>query len=208
MCMCKQTSTVLIGPSQREEAIVRARAKYLRDLVRVFVSVVLLWSGGLARSLGQYTTNECAFQIISIRPAGDGRVVVTWAPTSTNFIFGVFSADGLFATNVSWTSRVAAWGDAEGVMSWTDAIAGVDRRMYRLVRVRPSAETDWDADGLPDTWEADYGLNPFDARDARADPDGDGADNLTEYLQDRDPTRNAVPDPGEVVDLQVFTPLE
>ncbi|MEO8691146.1 MAG: hypothetical protein ABI611_23400 [Solirubrobacteraceae bacterium] len=39
---------------------------------------------------------------------------------------------------------------------------------------------DTDGDGLPDTWERRYGLDPGNAADATADPDGDGLDNLTE----------------------------
>ena len=33
---------------------------------------------------------------------------------------------------------------------------------------------DTDNDGLPDGWEANYGLNPLSASDSSADPDGDG----------------------------------
>jgi hypothetical protein len=43
-----------------------------------------------------------------------------------------------------------------------------------------AAAMDSDADGLPDLWEIQYGLDPHSAADARADSDHDGLDNLTE----------------------------
>jgi len=41
---------------------------------------------------------------------------------------------------------------------------------------------DADEDGLPNLWEAQYGLNPNDPADAALDPDHDGHTNLEEYL--------------------------
>ena len=49
-----------------------------------------------------------------------------------------------------------------------------------------SRDLDTDADGMPNGWEADYGLNPFVA-DAARDPDADGLTNLQEYLAGTDP---------------------
>ena len=51
-----------------------------------------------------------------------------------------------------------------------------------------NADLDDDDDGMPDTWESAYGLNPFYAGDADTDLDGDGLSNLDEFLDDRDPT--------------------
>lgn len=42
-------------------------------------------------------------------------------------------------------------------------------------------EADSDNDGMPDSWEALFGLNPSDASDAAADADNDGATNLQEH---------------------------
>ncbi len=44
----------------------------------------------------------------------------------------------------------------------------------------PCADTDHD--GMPDAWEAKYGLNPSNPADGVADADGDGYTNLEEYL--------------------------
>jgi len=46
---------------------------------------------------------------------------------------------------------------------------------------------DSDADGLPDAWEQNYGLNPEDASDAAIDTDEDGYINVEEFLNGTDP---------------------
>jgi hypothetical protein len=51
----------------------------------------------------------------------------------------------------------------------------------------PSATEDCDGDGLPDAWEAQYGLNPGDPNDANQDTDRDGVSNLHEYLSGTEP---------------------
>jgi IPT/TIG domain-containing protein/glycosyl hydrolase family 16 len=46
-------------------------------------------------------------------------------------------------------------------------------------------------DGIPNGWKEQYGLNPFDPNLANEDPDGDGMNNLQEYLAGTDPTNSA-----------------
>jgi hypothetical protein len=48
---------------------------------------------------------------------------------------------------------------------------------------------DGDADGSPDEWENQFGLNPADPSDATADLDEDGRSNADEYLAGTDPTK-------------------
>jgi hypothetical protein len=55
------------------------------------------------------------------------------------------------------------------------------------LNVRPRAGDD-DGDGLPNGYEADYGLNPF-ANDAALDPDGDGLTNLQEFQRGTNPQK-------------------
>ena len=61
--------------------------------------------------------------------------------------------------------------------------------MARLSQDRSSGSNclDSDGDGMPDYWEIDNGLNPFDASDASQDPDNDGLTNLQEYQFGTDP---------------------
>lgn len=43
-------------------------------------------------------------------------------------------------------------------------------------------ENDTDGDSIPDSWEIEHGLDPFDPADGENDTDGDGYTNLQEYL--------------------------
>ena len=43
---------------------------------------------------------------------------------------------------------------------------------------------DSDLDGMPDYWELDQGLNPYDSDDRNGDIDGDGYTNLEEYINE------------------------
>ncbi len=79
----------------------------------------------------------------------------------------------------------------------------VDSRIVNEVRTRTGAvgigsgypileAGDWpsdrDHDGMPDSWERAYGLDPRDPSDASGDLNGDGYTNVEEFLNDRDPT--------------------
>ena len=62
---------------------------------------------------------------------------------------------------------------------------------------------DSDADGLPDWWEVQVGLNPLDAEDALEDLDNDGLTNHEEYAAQTDPfnadsDNDGLPDGWEV----------
>ena len=60
---------------------------------------------------------------------------------------------------------------------------------FRPAVVRPDYGGDRDGDGIPDDWELTHGLNPKDGTDGLADSDGDGLNNLAEYLLGRDSGR-------------------
>jgi hypothetical protein len=58
---------------------------------------------------------------------------------------------------------------------------------------------DADKDGLPDDWEAKYGLNPNDPSDASKDASGDGYTNIEAFIDGLDPTKKVEPKiPGSV----------
>jgi hypothetical protein len=50
-----------------------------------------------------------------------------------------------------------------------------------------SFASDSDSDGIPDSWEVTYGLNPTNSADANIDSDGDGLTNLQEYQAGTNP---------------------
>jgi hypothetical protein len=66
-------------------------------------------------------------------------------------------------------------------------------------------DIDSDGDGLPDWWEMQYFGNL--GQGANGDPDGDARTNLQEYQQGRNPTKSALADDGDFVNLKVHTPL-
>jgi pectate lyase len=51
------------------------------------------------------------------------------------------------------------------------------------------APADSDADGMPDSWERQHGLNPHNPADGSTDKDKDGYTNLEEYLNNTNPER-------------------
>lgn len=64
-------------------------------------------------------------------------------------------------------------------------------------------DEDYDKDGMPNAWEEQYGLDPYSAKDALQDKDGDGQTNLNEYLAGTDPT-----DPESVFKIKEIMPTE
>lgn len=59
-------------------------------------------------------------------------------------------------------------------------------RQFIVDAISPNGDDD--ADGMTNSWEVHYGLNPRDARDAKKDNDGDGILNLDEYRRGSNPS--------------------
>lgn len=88
--------------------------------------------------------------------------------------------------------------DGDGVDDASDAFPHDDTEWVDTDSdgIGNNADTDDDGDGMPDVWEATYGLNPL-ADDGDQDPDNDGVSNVDEYTSGNDPTQepgNSVPD--------------
>jgi hypothetical protein len=126
------------------------------------------------------------FSTLSITRATNS-VTLTWKPTCTNFAFGVFSADQL-GSNSQYQARAGMWGTLSGTSQWTDNGVTNRQRFYKILRIQPTPTSDWNGDGIPDVYDLQYGLNPFDPGDATNDPDGDGYSNYDEFLTGTDPT--------------------
>lgn len=76
-----------------------------------------------------------------------------------------------------------------GRVELTDAGNGyVIADSVRFVPIMDSSAADADEDGMSDTFERQYGLNPNDPSDALGDLDGDGVINLEEHDLRMDPT--------------------
>jgi hypothetical protein len=61
---------------------------------------------------------------------------------------------------------------------------------YAIVYALLNDSLDNDFDGIPNGWEVDFGLDPFNASDAFVDMDFDGLSNLQEYLNGSQPRNN------------------
>ena len=93
-----------------------------------------------------------------------------------------------------WTEHTAELGGSASLglissfgVDATGELYVVSLTLGRVLRLSAAAsgETDTDHDGLPDSWEMQYGLNPNSLSDVNADPDGDGFSNLQEYQRAR-----------------------
>ncbi len=140
---------------------------------------------------------------VLIAVSGSGKVTLTWsAPPSDG---GSPITGYKIYRKVSGTSTPATLLTLVGpsVLSHmdTDVVVGTtyeyfvkaynangDGTASNSVTASPTQDTtDTDSDGIPDSWEVRYELNPGDSADALLDPDNDGRNNLKEYQDDTDP---------------------
>ncbi len=96
-----------------------------------------------------------------------------------------------FAGNLSFTPKRKARGTACVSIYLTDnggtSNGGQSTTATQTFYVTIGKSTDTDGDGIPDDYEALFGLNPALAGDAALDSDGDGYTNQQEYLAATDP---------------------
>ena len=136
------------------------------------------------------------------------------APESTN---GVSASDLTYFVTFEWQrgaslrvdTATTADSDADGLEDWMEAIAGTDPNSTNGVpndyyAIDPASGLFWgelldDGDGVPLSWELQYGLDPqrFDGLD---DADDDGWSNYAEFMAGTDPT-NADKFPEPALDI-------
>jgi hypothetical protein len=73
-------------------------------------------------------------------------------------------------------------------VSLSGSVAGMNQAQYlRLVDTSVASVVDSDADGMPDAWELENGLDANDGNDALSDADGDGQNNRAEFIAGTNP---------------------
>ena len=120
-------------------------------------------------------------------------IAVTDADTLT-FSLTVIDTEGLEDIDyciVTVTKKAVVDSDGDGVPDDQDAFPDDPEESLDSDgdSVGNNEDTDDDEDGMPDTWELKYGLDPL-KHDAADDSDGDGDTNINEYDSETDPTYN------------------
>ncbi len=125
---------------------------------------------------------------------------ITGLPASNYWIRAFIDSD----TNEAFTHLEAAGQYTSNSISVSHRVTGIN---FTLAQ-------DSDSDGLPDWWEWQYGLDPGDNGSGNidngplGDPDDDGTDNLTEYLQGRNPVAGFTGDTDNEIGLIILSPVE
>jgi hypothetical protein len=119
---------------------------------------------------------------------GEGLPGVNIAITVGGSGTAVTSPGGGFAIPVGTSGSItvtASGGPLNATLTQTITLTGENVR----VEFKPTAGqvVDTDGDGIPNSWEILYGLDPNNASDAAQDPDGDGSSNLTEFRRGTNP---------------------
>jgi len=123
-----------------------------------------------------------------------------------NGTFDPFGPIGVLAVGALSNTTNLFHGQVAEILIYNRALSDAERGQIEeeLIAKYVDLSGDSDHDGLPDLWEIqEFGSLGQTATD---DFDGDGVDNLTEYLQGRNPTKGAVPDTTGVVNLRVYLP--
>ncbi|HKO96282.1 MAG TPA: SBBP repeat-containing protein [Pyrinomonadaceae bacterium] len=112
--------------------------------------------------------------------------------------------NALAATPTTWSDKIIVV--AVPASALTGPVVVTVNGIASNSKIFTVAFVDSDSDGLPDSWELQYFGDL--SQGANGDPDGDGVTNLQEYEQGRNPTKSALADDDDFVNLKVHTPLE
>jgi hypothetical protein len=144
-------------------------------------------------------------------PSALAATVITWDRIDLSWIDNSYNEDGFKIERA--TSPAGLWSEIASVGSdvttWSDTTVTCDVIYYYRVRAYQSAAgspysdivnantatADGDGDGVPDCWMLSYFGHPTgqaaDNSRASDDPDGDGQNNLAEFLAGTNPTNSA-----------------
>jgi Cytochrome c554 and c-prime len=152
--------------------------------------------------------------------AGIESVTLTWSAASSscpsvtynvfqattgggqNFMSPVFLTNALSALITPLYPGSNSWLTYYFVVRASDSCGGSETNTVEL-SVQPLVDPvkDQDGDGMPNSYEQDYGLDPFDAADASLDPDGDGFTSLLESVAGTSPISG-----GDLPKVESVTP--
>jgi hypothetical protein len=199
------------APPRRLEAPARRVALFLTDATAFSLNAS---GGALFDAAVRWSTDIATAPTISLLSSWSGLTPPS-GPIGSNV-----TITGLNFGATQGTSTVTFNGAAAAPSYWSDkfiavavpAFASTGPVIVTVNGVSSNAvmftvgDDDSDGDGLPDWWELQYFGNL--SQSANDDPDGDGVTNLQEYQQGRNPTKSALVDDGDFVNLKVHTPLE
>ncbi len=158
-----------------------------------------IYEGTLEMSLANQgnPANNLTVQAV-LKPGGEGAAYSYSMVVPQRFLPRTLELDSVLSTGASPTGyrieRITVDGFPatpldDSLESFTTSFAQRAQQIRVDLRVT-LPQSDQDADGLPDWWEEQHGLNPSFAGDAQADDDQDGRDNLSEFGASTDPRRS------------------
>ena len=139
--------------------------------------------------------------------AASGITVSDYLPANVTWLSNSCGMAGPVAGVWTWAAGTLAPGASISCSLYVQSATNISERILNVARATATAtgepgttataravteltavDDDSDDDGIPDTWELSYGLNPFSPADALIDSDGDGINNLSEFISLTIPT--------------------
>ena len=168
---------------------------------RVLLIGIVSSLGGLLTLYGLAEIPE--FTKIQRSSTNSSQIEITLSNLSTTDTY-------TFATSTNLISGVAIDNTLQqGSVTTITVRFSATNAAYFLSRI--STSEDFDGDSLPNGWEVQNSLSPTNtagSNGSSGDPDSDGVNNLTEYLQGRNPQEGAIADSNLVTDLTLYTLME